>query len=192
MVSKKKQLIKRILLFVLISIVLGFGLYNLNARTLLNDQMPMPLGIGVGMVMSGSMEPELSVDDVIVVVKDNDIELGDTVVYQSGGILVVHKVVGIDGDQITTRGTANNKDDDPISAEKIKGRVILSIGGAGTIIRIIRSPLVSVSILLLAIYLLYCSYTDEKKQKDEKDEKIEEIRKEIERIKKRTDNTNKK
>jgi len=183
MVKKKKQLITRILLFLLISIILGFGIYSLNAKALMNDLMPMPLGFGIGVVMSGSMEPELSVDDVIVVVKDKTVELGDVIVYQSKGMLIVHEVVKIDGDKITTRGTANNTDDEPISAKDIKGRVAFSIGGIGKIISFIKNPFVAIVILLLAVFLLYKSYAAEKNQKDEKDERIEEIRREIERIK---------
>ena len=183
MVNRKKQLIIRILLFILISVILGFTLYGLNAKAFLKDQMPMPLGFGLGVVVSGSMEPELSIDDVIFVVKDKTVDIGDTVVYQSKGILVVHKVVNVEGDQITTRGTANDSDDDPISIKDLKGRVVFHIDGMGKAINFIKTPIVSVVILLIAVYLLYKSYSNEKKVKDEKDERIDEIRKEIMRIK---------
>ena len=183
MVKKKRQLIVRIILFILISLILGFGIYGMNAKMLMNDQMPMPLGFGIGVVMSGSMEPELSVDDLIFVVKDKSIELDDVIVYQSKGMLVVHKVVKIDGDQITTRGTANNTEDDPISIKNVKGRVAFSLGGMGKVVNVIRTPIVVIAILILAVYLLFRSYANEKNRKDEKDEKIEEIRKEIMRMK---------
>lgn len=155
----------------------------MNAKMLMNDMMPMPLGFGMGVVISGSMEPELSIDDVIFVVKDKSIELDDVVVYQSKGILVVHKVVKIENDQITTRGTANNTDDEPISISDIKGRVLFSMGSMGKIINFIRTPFVAIAILLLAVFLLYKSYQAEASKKDEKDERIEEIRREIMRMK---------
>ena len=155
----------------------------MNAKLLMNDQMPMPLGFGVGVVMSGSMEPDLSVDDLIFVVKDDTVELDDVIVYQSKGLLVVHKVVKVEGDQITTRGTANNTDDDPISIKDVKGRVVFSIGGIGKIVDFIRNPIIVIAILVLAIYLLLRSYANEKSIKDENDRKIEEIRKEIMRMK---------
>ena len=183
MVNKKKQLIFRLILFVIISAILGVGIYTMNAKMLMNDMMPIPLGVGMGVVVSGSMEPELSIDDVIFVVKDKDIELDDIVVYQSKGILVVHKVVKIENDQITTRGTANNTDDEPISLSDIKGRVFFSIGSMGKVINFIRTPYVAIAILLLAIFLLYQSYRSEANKRDEKDERIEAIRKEIMRIK---------
>ena len=183
MVNKKKQLIFRLILFIIISAILGVGIYTMNAKMLMNDMMPMPFGFGMGVVISGSMEPELSVDDVIFVVKDKSIELDDVVVYQSKGILVVHKVVKIENDQITTRGTANDTDDEPISISDIKGRVLFSIGSMGTIINVIRTPFVAIAILLLAVFLLYKSYQAEANKKDEKDERIEEIRREIMRMK---------
>ena len=183
MVSKKKQLIFRLILFIIISAILGVGIYTMNAKMLMNDMMPMPFGFGMGVVVSGSMEPELSVDDVIFVVKDKSIELDDVVVYQSKGILVVHKVVKIENDQITTRGTANDTDDEPINISDIKGRVLFSIGSMGKIINIIRTPFVAIAILLLAVFLLYKSYQAEANKKDEKDERIEEIRREIMRMK---------
>ena len=155
----------------------------MNAKMLMNDMMPMPFGFGMGVVVSGSMEPELSVDDVIFVVKDKSIELDDVVVYQSKGILVVHKVVKIENDQITTRGTANDTDDEPISISNIKGRVLFSVGSMGKIINVIRTPFVAIAILLLAVFLLYKSYQAEANKKDEKDERIEEIRREIMRMK---------
>ena len=155
----------------------------MNAKMLMNDMMPMPFGFGMGVVVSGSMEPELSVDDVIFVVKDKSIELDDVVVYQSKGILVVHKVVKIENDQITTRGTANDTDDEPISISDIKGRVLFSVGSMGKIINVIRTPFVAIAILLLAVFLLYKSYQAEANKKDEKDERIEEIRREIMRMK---------
>ena len=183
MVKNKKQLAVRIILFILISLIIGFGIYGMNAKLLMNDQMPMPLGFGIGVVMSGSMEPELSVDDLIFVVKDKSVELGDVIVYQSKGILVVHKVVKVEGTVITTRGTANNADDDPISISDIKGRVAFSIGGIGKAVNIIRSPLVMAAVLILAVYLLLRSYANEKNEKDEKDKRIDEIREEIMRMK---------
>ena len=183
MVNKKKQLIVRLILFVVISAILGVGVYTINAKTLMNDMMPMPLGVGVGVVVSGSMEPELSVDDVIFVVKDDTVELDDIVVYQKNGILIVHKVVKIKNGEITKRGTANNTDDDPIKLSDIKGRVFFHVGGIGKVISFLRTPVVAIVILLIAAYLLYRSYRAEASQKDEKDERIEQIRKEIMRMK---------
>ena len=188
MKKKNKQLVIRIILFILISLILGFGIYNLNARTLLNNSMPMPFGIGLGVVMSGSMEPDLSIDDLIVVVKDDNIEVGEVIVYQDKNILVVHEVIKVDADQITTQGKANDDPDDPISVKDVKGRVAFHIDGLGKLVNVIRTPVVTVIILAIAVFMLYKSYSLEKKEKSDNAEKIEQIKKEIEILKKEITN----
>ena len=73
--SNVKQLILRYCLIVLIALVFGLGIYQWNATSLTNDQLPMPLGFGMAVVVSGSMEPELSVNDVVVVCPQDSYEV---------------------------------------------------------------------------------------------------------------------
>ena len=187
--TKKKfkidaKLVVRAILVVLISVVLGCGIYSMNAKLVTGDQMPMPLGIGVGVIMSGSMEPELSVDDVILVSKADDYAVGDTVVYQSHGMLIVHKIIAIDGETVITMGTANNVADDPINVSAIKGRVFTHFDGLGAIVDVIKSPLISVLILGLAAFLLVKSYTADKQEKAAKNTaELDAIRAEIAALK---------
>lgn len=181
--EKKLRGTLRIVLLVFISLVFGFGVYGWNAQSLTGNVMPMPFGIGVGVVMSGSMEPELSVDDVIVVKARDSYEVGDVVVFQQKNMLVVHKIVAIDGDTVTTQGTANDVADDPMDVSAIKGEVLFHVDGLGAVVTWIKSPLGTVLILAVAIFLLVRSYAVEKKEDVEKDERLDEIKREIERLK---------
>ncbi|MBQ9151031.1 MAG: signal peptidase I [Clostridia bacterium] len=178
----------RIILAAVISLVFGFGLYTWNASAL-GNRMPMPFGIGVGVIMSGSMEPELSVDDVILVKTATAYEEGDVVVFQQKGELIVHKIILVEGTTVTTKGTANNVADEPISISAIKGKVVGHIGGLGGLITWIRSPLGTGLVLVVAVGLLAGSYASEKKQDAQKQETLEEIRREIERLKHTQDGT---
>ena len=63
--SKLKKLLPRLLCYLLISLVLGGTAYSWNARRLAGNAMPMPFGVGLSVVLSGSMEPTLSVNDLI-------------------------------------------------------------------------------------------------------------------------------
>ena len=56
MVNKKKQLIFRLILFIIISAILGVGIYTMNAKMLMNDMMPMPFGFGMGVVAISSIK----------------------------------------------------------------------------------------------------------------------------------------
>ena len=184
--KKKVQGILRIILLVVISCVFGFGIYRWNAQSLTGNVMPMPFGVGVGVVMSGSMEPELSVDDVIFVVASDEYEADDVVVFQQKNILVVHKIIEINGDEVVTQGTANNTPDEPMKTSVIKGKVLFHIDGLGGVVTWLKSPFGTVVILAIAGFLLVLSYTSEKKETDEKDERIEEIKREIEELKRQS------
>lgn len=186
----KKQILGRLRLplLILIALVIGFNLYAWNASTLAGNELPMPFGFGVSVVLSGSMEPELSVDDVIIIRPADTYAVGDNVVFQDSHSLVVHKIIEIDGDTVTTQGTANNIPDDPINVRYIKGRVVGVIPALGGVIRVIRSPLVSAMILALAVFLLVRSGRAEQQ---EQQDRLGEIRAEIERLKQERDSTKK-
>ena len=186
-VKRKKinaKLILRAVLVLIFSVVFACGIYTANAKLVFGDDMPMPLGVGLGVIMSGSMEPEYSVDDVIVVVKAKDYAVGDNVVYMSHGMLIVHKIVYIDGDTVITQGTANNVADDPIGIDAIKGRVVTHCDGFGSFIDLVQSPAVTVIILCIAALLIVLSYKSEGRTRTAKNSAdLEHIRAEITALK---------
>lgn len=67
--NKKTKSIFRYIAFALVGIIIGVFIYNQNAKSVVGDKMPMPLGYGVTVVLSGSMEDTLSVDDLVIIKK---------------------------------------------------------------------------------------------------------------------------
>ena len=177
--KKTANLIIRAVVIFIASVFIGIQFYNWNAKNVAGDNMPMPFGVGISVVLSGSMEPELSVDDVIIVKKTNDFGVDDMVVFNDHGILVVHRVISIDGDNITTKGDANNTADEPITRDVVKGKVIKVLPGAGKAFDILRSPLAAVIVFGAAILLMELSF---KKEKKEADDDLEPIKAEIRRL----------
>ena len=171
----------RISILVLLAVLIGVSIYSINASMLGGNALPMPFGFGMTVVLSGSMEPELSVDDLLIVTPSDTYEVGDVVVYQTQRTAVVHRIVAINGDKIITRGDANNTDDDPIAKENIKGKVIFAIPFIGLIVNLIKTPFGTILLLGAAIWLLEASF---KKEKDKKAEELAAIRREIEELKK--------
>ncbi len=153
-IMKNKTQILRMCLILLISVIVGFGFYSWNAATLAGNAMPMPFGAGVAVVLSGSMEPELSEDDVVFVKETNDYAVGDVVVFQDGRSLVVHKIIERDGNLVTTKGTANNTADAPIDVKYIKGEVVWSLPYVGAVVNILKTPAATILVLAAAVYLL--------------------------------------
>ena len=180
---KTKKIIQnviRVLLLFIISLIIGITVYSVNAKSLRGDQMPMPFGIGISVVLTGSMEPTISTNDLIIVRETNDYEVNDIVVFQDHSSLVVHKIIRIEGDQIVTKGDANNTEDAPISVKQIKGEVVSIIPFFGLMVKFIKSPIGIVLILAGAIVLLRLSY---KKEKEEKDSDLNKIKDEIRKLK---------
>lgn len=155
--KKLLKLLFKALFIICISVLVGTNLFVINAK-LLGDPLPMPFGYGSAIVLSGSMEPTLSVDDLVVVQETNDYEVGDVVVYQQGGILIVHTIIKTDGENYLTQGDANNAPDDPISIDQIRGEVITSIKCFGPIVRFLQSPMGILVVFIAGFVGLEISY----------------------------------
>lgn len=180
--SKAKQRLKivgRVALLVFISLLIGLRLYSWNAKTLVGNEMPMPFGWGVSVVLSGSMEPALSVDDLVIVREVDGYAVDDIVVYQDGSSLVIHRIVSINGDEVVTAGDANGGVlDAPITLADIKGKAVAHLPFFGVVARFFKSPVGFVLILAVALLLFELPYLRQRRKDTEEQEKIkEEIRK---------------
>lgn len=178
--KKKKSALWRRLAMVVLGIILGLNAYLANARGLAGNQLPMPFGLGAAVVLSGSMEPVLGVNDVILVRETGSYEVGDIVVYQSGSTLIVHRIIAKDGESIITRGDANNIADAPIEISAVKGKVIAHIPAAGLAVKALRTPAGILIVLAAAFALTEFSF---RKEKDEDEKELEAIKAEIRRLK---------
>lgn len=176
----KTRSILRIALFTFISIVLGLSIYSWNAKNLIGEQLPMPFGFGTAVVLSGSMEPTFSVDDLIVIKEAKEYQVDDIIVFQDTYNLVVHRIVSVYGDQIQTQGDANNVADEPIMLSAVKGKVIFHIPDAGVVVNALKTPAGIIILLVGAVILLEMSY---RKEKQEDIDDIEKIKEEIRKLK---------
>ena len=179
-IAKKVKGALRIALLVIAAAVVGVNLYAMNASRLAGNALPMPFGVGVAVVLSGSMEPELSVGDLVIVTESEDYAEQDVIVFQQGSMAVTHRIVSISEEEVITKGDANNAPDEPISPSQIKGRVALVIPLVGHLVNVIKTPVGTLVVLGLAIWLLERSFHAEK-QKDA--QQLDAIRAEIEKLK---------
>ena len=116
-------------------------------------------------VSSGSMEPVLKVNDILIV-RDGgswqNLRIGDIIVFnrpEGGDRVIVHRIVDIDMDAngeriVRTRGDANPASipgtDYPIRQDDYIGKVIYVIPGIGVITKVISPP---VNYIIIAIIL---------------------------------------
>lgn len=176
--------IVRYLILGILAVIIGMNVFMLNATRLAGDAVPMPFGYGASVVLSGSMEPTLSVGDLLIVRKQDAYETGDIVVYQSGSMPVVHRIVSVSDDAVVTRGDANNANDQPFPMTAIKGGVIAIIPWVGYLVWALKRPAAVVTMLAVAVLLVEMSFRTGKAEKEAEKEKIKaEIRALMEELK---------
>jgi signal peptidase I len=142
--------------------------------------MSMPLGYGMSVVLSGSMDPALKVNDLVFIHETDEIKPGNIIVYKRDGDLIIHRVISVEGDTVITKGDANNVADEPFDISMVKGKMIGYLPGIGALVRLIKTPAGTAALLVVAVLLVEFSYRSEKKQDDKE---MEDIRAEIERLK---------
>lgn len=177
---KQIKSILRTAVLLIVGLAVGVNVYLWNAQTLVGNALPMPFGYGAAVVLTGSMEPTIMADDLILVQEAEDYAIDDIVVYQTGSVLVVHRIVDMDETSVTTQGDANNAPDAPIARMYIKGKVIGTVSGVGSLVRLLKSPAVTVLLIAGAVLLVELPY---RKSKESEDEELEKLKAEIRKLK---------
>lgn len=167
-------------LLVLLAAALGLGAYLMSAAGLGRNQLPMPFGVGLATVESNSMQPALSRGDLLVVGQETEPAVGDIVVYQDPSIgLVVHRVVALDGDLVTTQGDANNTADVPFDRSRIVGHVVAAVPVLGLLVAALKTPAGVLVTLALALLLVELPY---RRQRDDDEAERQRLRAEIDQL----------
>ena len=181
--GKKKKILKMavsVILIILACVVLYALAFTAVVKIKDPQGVSMPFGFGASLVLSGSMEPEISTDDLVFVKKPGELHVGDVVLYNTGRSNVLHRITKIDGDIITTKGDANNTEDKPFSKSAVLGVYIGKIPSGGKIIRFVTNPpfVMAVVFLLMAAAVIWMFVEDHRERK-----KLDSIKAEIESIK---------
>lgn len=139
---------------VLLALLLLLNLYTIIMRQALGVKQPSVFGFSSAVVLSGSMEPAIRVDDMVIVHKQSSYELQDVIMYEGENSMITHRIVGTNEGAYITRGDSNNTDDPAVPAEKVVGKVVCTIPGAGKVILFLQSPLGMCLMVLLAVAVL--------------------------------------
>ena len=178
--NKTLQIVVRCIIAVLLCAVLYTAVFFVAVKIQNPNAVPMPFGFGASLVLSGSMEPEISTDDLVFVKRADELHVGDVVLYNTGGSNVLHRITKIDGDIITTKGDANNTEDKPISASVVLGVYIGKVPSGGKIIRFVTNPpFVMAVVFLLIVAAVTWMFVEEHRER----KKLDSIKAEIESIK---------
>jgi len=158
----------RISSFILLILLLLLVGVNVLGLALKNERQLSPWGTGFFMIISGSMEPSIPVGSLVFVtkahaeqIKENDVLTFFALNEQDIVTHRVRKVLIEDGIYwYITRGDANNTDDEPLSYERVIGRVTFTIPEVSHLVgtfknaRYLGAAIIGVGIVLFILGLL--------------------------------------
>lgn len=135
-------------------------------------------GVEMKAVLTGSMEPELSVGSLLIIkpAEYEKIKVGDdiTFVRDKNLTLVTHRVIQKDDEtqKITTQGIANNSPDNPTSFKNVVGKVVFHIPFVGYFViwtSTVKGKIIC-GIIIAALVALSILFSKSKSDKDDTDD----------------------
>ncbi len=173
------------LLYIIIIPIIIYDVFLIIQTIIKPESTPNVLGYKTFTVVSGSMEPTISIDDVIIVksVEKKDIQTNDIITFNIDGEIITHRVIDykvINDETIyTTKGDSNEVTDiHEVNFRNIEGKYINKIPRVGKLFSLLKNKYV---FSLIFILLIIC-YIMQKKTLQKKIERKEK-RKEYERKK---------
>lgn len=166
-------MVKKILYYIVntlsVVIIVAAVLVLLSVVLTKQGDTPSILGRSVFRVVSGSMEPSISANDLIVVRKTDasDIREGDVISFYSSdpelrGAVNTHRVAEVLQDNghysFVTKGDANIIEDEyPVRDTDVIGVVVFVSGFLGHLSRVIANPLVFIPVILVPLLVILIS-----------------------------------
>lgn len=149
------------IVFLLVVVFIGFS-----------PRFDFPGGYKSLVVLSGSMEPAIRTGSVVVVQPRESYGAGEVVTISKklGGVdLVTHRIVGVEGEKIVTKGDANDAPDNwELTKEDIEGKVIFSAPYLGYAVNFAKSVRGFMLLVILPAVLIILSEFWEIKKEIEK------------------------
>ena len=173
----KKKIISGVSnILIIILVVILLSVLVLNVRTLrsvdrIKSGEVINSGFASAIIGSGSMEPGISVNDLLLIRGRTDYKTGDIITYVSHhGGLVTHRIKEVLESGYITQGDANNIPDEEISRQRVMGAVIMVLPVAGGVIDGLLSP-VGIFIVVCAFLFVWLIRRIRRDQNEVEDEK---------------------
>lgn len=165
----------------LLFIILILIIYGKLMIMFTDKKYPNYFGYTLFEVASGSMEPTLHINDVILVkITKEDLKKDDIIAFYGDNAIITHRIVFIDGDKLTVKGDNNNTVDKPITKDKVIGKVVKIYNKLGIWKKVFTEPkILAILFITLLLFDFALSYNGEDKKKIEK---IEEENKDNDEI----------
>lgn len=158
--GKFSKIIKDIVIGLLM-IILMINIYIIIQAKLKPNSVPSIFGYKPFIVLSGSMETEIYVGDLVFVkeVDSSTLQVNDIIAFRdSENLVTTHRIINIvnsdNGRCFETKGDNNNtKDDGMVCSDKIEGKYHSKISKLGHVILFVQQPL-GFAVMMMTIFIV--------------------------------------
>lgn len=200
--QKIKKILIILILLILIPILFVSGVILMNSY-IHPDKVPSFFGWKPFIVLSGSMETQISVGDIVIVkeVDTRTLKKGDIIAFRNKDIVITHRIDDIiteDGKvKYITKGDNNNtRDEGTVLPDQVEGIFICNVHRLGNLAIFIQTPIGMVVCLSIPIILIIIiGVIDSRKNTEVINQKLnkqKEMEEEIERLKQQNEELKKK
>ena len=131
-------------------------------------------GYFCAIIGSGSMEPTVFVNDLLFIKNETSYQKEDIITYVSPhGGMITHRVKEVLDYGYIAQGDANNIPDEEISEQRVLGRVIFVIPGAGGVIYGVLSPAGITLLVCICLLLKLIQRIRRDQNEDERDSAVD-------------------
>ena len=179
---KNKRMTKKIFKYIILNILIILFIINL---ILSFEEKNHIFGVYIFNIVSGSMEPTLEINDVVVVQEcpPSQLQKGDIITFQQDERTISHRILDITEEKGTikfeTQGDNNEiPDPDLVDESQVYGKVVFSIGKIGKVVSYIQNArgFINIAIFVVIVYILV-SLRDKQKNSRKMKRKKYEIKK---------------
>jgi len=149
---------------VIASIAMIFSITGFFQLKVLNKTYVNLFGYTVFSVATGSMQPTLNINDIIIIKITDDVKENDIITFRENNEFITHRVIKNNNETFITKGDSNNTEDNPINKQNIIGKFVCKIPVIGILGDILTTPKVFISLMAtLLFFSIAYSYVPKEK-----------------------------
>lgn len=178
-ILKRKKKINKIRKFISIAtylVIVPLLIYNITLiiqAVIKPNETPSFFGIKTYVIISGSMQPELNIGDIVIVksIKAEELKVGDVISFRDKQNVITHRINKIqnqkDEIEYKTKGDSNNTEDKiVVEFNMIEGKVVGKVPCIGNLVLMLQRK--TAIIMIIIIFYGYLLHSEQIKRKKEK------------------------
>lgn len=162
--SKNRKKVLSSVIYLVLILFLIINIILVLQSTFNSQKVPNLFGYKTFSIITGSMEPTLKVNDLIITknCKEKDINKGDIITYKRGSSIITHRVDNIQNENGTiyylTKGDGNYiYDEYKVKYKDIEGKYVKRIPKIGKVVSVLKNRKIIIIVILIFLGLNYFS-----------------------------------